>query len=473
MTFTPGPTQDLDRPLFLRRLSTDEYRPNPYTLREARVVARTIDRLRDAADDQATAPWRLAAGRAGTAAGLLELNAEAGDTFFDVSPDALRDDATADAAFDGPELVIDVQTHFMAPHCQQTAMPQLTEMYLRAVMPDWWKELDGIVAYDLAAYLTNVFLKTETAVAVLTSGPGHDEFRHLFNDEMAATRALIDGLAGTGRLLNHSVVHPNTDGEIEAMERWRDEYRPAGWKVYTLGETTAEGIVNDWKLTDDNGMRFLERARELDVRLICAHKGISFLAENGSPADIGPAAAAFPDLDFIVYHSGYEMPAYGAPEEGPYSEATAGDGVNRLIAAVEGAGIGANGRGAGGNVYAELGSTWFCLLRRPVEAAHVLGKLIATLGEDNVIWGTDGIWYGSSQPLIDAFRAFQIPDRMCEEFGYQPLTAETKEKILSANAARVYGIDVAAMRDVVKRDDLAWARQAVADFERDGFAALR
>ena len=63
-------------------------------------------------------------------------------------------------------------------------------------------------------------------------------------------------------------------------------------------------------------------------------------------------------------------------------------------------------------MYAELGSTWFLMLRRPVEAAHVLGKLLIALGPDRIVWGTDSTWYGSPQPLIDAFRAFEIPERM-------------------------------------------------------------
>ncbi|HIE94782.1 MAG TPA: hypothetical protein EYQ83_18695, partial [Acidobacteria bacterium] len=46
---------------------------------------------------------------------------------------------------------------------------------------------------------------------------------------------------------------------------------------------------------------------------------------------------------------------------------------------------------------AELGSTWFCLIRRPDEAAHVLSKLLLAVGEDNVLWGSDSIWYGPTQ----------------------------------------------------------------------------
>ena len=81
----------------------------------------------------------------------------------------------------------------------------------------------------------------------------------------------------------------------------------------------------------------------------------------------------------------------------------------------------------------ELGTTWFCLVRRPREAAHVLGKLLLAVGDDNLVWGTDSIWYGPPQPVIDAFRAFRIPESMQSEFGYPALTPERKAKILSRN----------------------------------------
>jgi hypothetical protein len=63
-----------------------------------------------------------------------------------------------------------------------------------------------------------------------------------------------------------------------------------------------------------------------------------------------------------------------------------------------------------GNVYAELGSTWRFLMRDPDSAAHTIGKLVKYIGEDNVLWGTDSIWYGSPQDQIQAFRTFQISE---------------------------------------------------------------
>ena len=449
-------------PSFLRSLSSDEYAPPPATATELRARARTAESM----ELSRRRSGRELPSRLRTAAGLAALNAEHGHEFYRLPREAPIEEAAATEAFDGPETVIDVQTHFLAPHAVRSGVPETMRQMYRAVMPDWWSELDDLTQLTLDDYVRNVFIEAETAVAVLTSGPGLDDSRNLFNPEIGAARALVDSFAGSGRLLNHCVVHADEPEEVAAMARWRDEFKPVGWKVYTPGrvERDPQGLFafsGGWMLDDPTfGVPFLERARALGVPLICAHKGISMAVDNGSPRDIGPSAKAFPDLDFVVYHSGYELPGT-SPPEGPFSDAAATVGVNRLIASARDAGL-----GAGGNIYPELGTTWFCLIRRPVEAAHVLGKLIAHFGEDNLIWGSDSTWYGSAQPLIDAFRAFQIPDWMCEEFGYAPLTAEVKAKVLGANAARVYGVDLEAAARRARSDDLGWARDLAQAYER-------
>ena len=144
--------------------------------------------------------------------------------------------------------------------------------------------------------------------------------------------------------------------------------------------------------------------------------------KSTSPRDIGPAAKAFPGVRFIVYHSGYERNPDG--QEGALREDSP-EGVDRLIMSARAAGI-----GHGGNIYCELGSTWFMMLRRPVEAAHIMGKLLKQFGAERILWGTDSTWYGSPQSLIDAFRAFVIPEDMQEKFGYPALTPEIKDMIL-------------------------------------------
>ena len=96
---------------------------------------------------------------------------------------------------------------------------------------------------------------------------------------------------------------------------------------------------------------------------MCVHKGL-----GGDPSDVGPAAAAHPDVAFVAYHSGYETSAV----EGAYTPGSPNGGADRLLESVRGAGI-----QPGGNVYAELGSTWRMLMGDPDQAAHLLGKLIA------------------------------------------------------------------------------------------------
>jgi predicted TIM-barrel fold metal-dependent hydrolase len=248
------------------------------------------------------------------------------------------------------------------------------------------------------------------------------------------------------------------------MEGWRDRLDPVGWKVYTLGKLVRGEWVSTWRLDDDDGHRFLDEAERLGVPLVCAHKGIAMLAAAGSPDDVGPAARSHPNVHFVIYHSAYETPDdAGGEQEGPLTDETAHVGVNRLITTMR-----EHGLGPDDNVSAELGTTWFCVLRRPEAAAHVLGKLLLAFGEDNVIWGTDSIWYGPNRPVVDAFRAFQIPERMREQFGYPELTDQVKAKILGLNAARLYGIDAEAARGRRRSDDLGWIQAARAEFERTG-----
>jgi len=124
---------------------------------------------------------------------------------------------------------------------------------------------------------------------------------------------------------------------------------------------------------------------------------------------------AHPDLNFVVYHSGYEA----TNTEGPFRDD--GKGVDRLVKSVRDAGV-----RPGSNVYAELGSTWKSVMGDPDQAAHVLGKLLVAFGENNILWGTDSIWYGSPQDQIQAMRAFEISAEAQERFGYPALTDATK-----------------------------------------------
>jgi uncharacterized protein len=126
-----------------------------------------------------------------------------------------------------------------------------------------------------------------------------------------------------------------------------------------------------------------------------------------------------------------------------------------LIKSVEDNGIGRNA-----NIYAELGSTWRFVMRDPTTAAHLLGKLLKHIGEDNVLWGTDSIWYGSPQDQIQAFRSFHINPVLAEAHGYPELTPVLKQKVFGLNGARVYGIDVPQRRRKTDADPIGTRKAA-------------
>src|SRR5207244_7242240 len=144
------------------------------------------------------------------------------------------------------------------------------------------------------------------------------------------------------------------------------------------------------------------------------------------------------------------------PRKAPSPPPTQAQGVNRLITAMRKHGVGPNQ-----NVYAELGSTWWTIMRDPKQASHVLGKLLRYVGEDNVLWGTDCIFYGSPQDQIQTFRAFEISSEYLERFGYPALTRELKAKILGLNGASVYGIEPRTDECEFTRRDLERIRAEV------------
>jgi len=204
------------------------------------------------------------------------------------------------------------------------------------------------------------------------------------------------------------------------------------------------------------GLGFIERARSLGIKLIAAHRGIGpgiDYAAPSSPVDLVLAAKMFPDVRFLTYHSGWDSLA---GEDHPFDPSEPNPvGIDRLIKAVRDAGIPSDG-----NVYAELGSTWRNLMTEPLAAAHAIGKLLLTLGEDRIVWGTDSVFTGSPQEQIVAFRAFQIPEALRAQHGYPAITDDIRRKIFGLNAAQAYGVDPAAVRCAIEADDLSRLRMA-------------
>ena len=387
----------------------------------------------------------------GAAATLLAFNrafAAAGRRggHYAVPPEGQYELAAAQAAVGGDEFIFDVQLHHVNPQgaWRKAAGPNA----FRGMPNSNCGQDDHVECFSSGALLKDVFMDSDTAMGVLSHVPGGLDTNPLDFEAAGATRVAANTLDGTERLLLHGRCMPTLPGELEGMDAQVARFPIAAFKTYTQFGPR-DGAAGFFLDDDRFGAPFIERARKLKVRNIAVHKGLAFGPrgyEYSISRDIGPAALRHPDMTFLIYHSGFDT----GVKEGPY-DPQAKAGVDVLVRSMREA-------GRPKNVYAELGSTWRFVMRDPDQAAHLMGKLLLTFGEDNILWGTDSIWYGSPQDQIQAFRAFEISREFQDKFGYPALTPAVKRKIFGLSAARVYGLEPAAMRRKLARDRVKKAR---------------
>jgi predicted TIM-barrel fold metal-dependent hydrolase len=431
------------RPLDLGPRANDEYDPVPPSPVVVEAARRARVAMQDLVRSGAVSRRDLLRSAAASAAVLSALTACAGEErasrgepapggTFQVpgsrstsvaSTERTIDPTAASTVLDRAEPVMDVQLHFLDPERNDggfgSGFPQAS-----------CGEPDARLCFSQDVFLDLVFDQSETRVGVLSGLPIAGRDAPLALDVMERAREQLEAKGDGRRLLLQAPVFPATGAlaaAIEGMAADADRYAVAAWKTYTHSP-------DRYRLDDERGDALLSQAVVLGRPIVAVHKGLAGGSTAASPADVGPAAAAHPDATLVVYHSGWEP----ADAEGPFDPDRPADqqrGVDRLLASLRDAGI-----GPGGNVYAELGSTWFNLTRDPDAAAHVLGKLLVHVGPERILWGTDSIWYGSPQGQIDAFRTFAISERFQEEHEYPPLTDEVKQLILSGNARRLYGV---------------------------------
>ncbi|MGO4392997.1 amidohydrolase family protein [Variovorax sp. M-6] len=367
----------------------------------------------------------------GAASTLLAFNAAnvaAGRTggFFELPRDAMLDMQLARAQV-GParqEFILDVQGHFIDTPKGNSKSAEV--------------------------FLKDVFMDSDTDVMVLSFVPSARDAEPVTIQAADEVRRLVDKLEGTHRLLLHGRVNPNQPGDLESMDELHEKWGISAWKTYTQYGPNGNGYF----LHDDVGIRFIEKARALGVKNICIHKGLPFGArsyEHSQCSDIGVVAKRYPDVNFLIYHSGF----VSTVAEKAYDASGKSDGIDTLITSLRTHQVKPNS-----NVYAELGSTWRFLMRDPEQAAHALGKLILACGENNVLWGTDSIWYGSPQDQIQAFRTFQISAELRERHSYPEMTPTLRAKIFGLNAANVYGLRPAEVKRYTDRDSVARKRMA-------------
>jgi uncharacterized protein len=463
--------RDPGLPIKLGPCSNGEFDPRPPTWVERETVRRTRDLVDRHARRLGMSRRDFLTSMCGAATMLLTINACADEATratkrrrpggtFAIPPTASTDPDAARAALAGPDFVFDVQGHFLEYRTEPPGRP--ARDFFMGFPQQQCGDADPRTCFSIDRFLEEVFARSDTSMVVLSGLPIAPEGSPQSPELMDEARRTADALCGDSRVLLQAQALPNVgdlQANLDAMSSAVSRFPIAAWKVFTNYPDLYDGSGNAWRLDDGDpalaavGGAFVEHAVALGVPIITAHKGLSttlgYTSGHSSPADLGPAARAHPQARFVAYHSGYEADVV----EGAYDEATRDRGINRLVTSMRDAGIGPNA-----NVYAELGTTWWALLARPDEAAHVLGKLLVHVGDDNVLWGTDSVFYGSPQDQIHAFRAFEISSEFQERFGYPALTDEIKRKVLGLNALRLHRVDPVNVRCELTREELELAR---------------
>lgn len=334
--------------------------------------------------------------------------------------------------------------------------------------------------YSQRTFVKEFFFDSETDIVVISGVPDREENKDQEGNVlegfqrsrgalpswlMQQSRDQINELAGgTKRAYNQGNCAPNHYWDraknqpdypalYDQMEREVKQYGITSWKWYCHTDPGRSG--GGFQLDDEMSAKFYDKSRELGIKLFSCHKGYSAqsrtLGHLANPKDVEKAALNNPDLSFVIYHSAMMISPYEPDFENLINwDAETGDFLwHNVLMDLKKRNPDLD------NVYVEIGSAFGTLaLEHPVMCQHLIGKNIKYYGSDHVIWGTDCLWWGSPQWVIDAMKRFQISDELCDKHGYTKLTDEDKANIFGLNAARLYNMDPKAKRQELKEDDL-------------------
>lgn len=256
-----------------------------------------------------------------------------------------------------------------------------------------------------------VFVRSNTDLAMAQTVPIFDWFRDGFapvDAQYAFAAAYPDQVlfcGGVDPSYHRSAVR-------DEMERQVKEMNARSFKFYN-----AHVDGKTWRCDDESvAYPMYEQAKRLGIRVLQFHKGIPFGNQNMEdlrPNDLQKAARDFPDLTFVIHHLAL-----------PYFDECVSIGARFP------------------NVYLALSGITSLYFIRPKSFLMQLGQLLAEVGADKLLWGSEAALMGCPQPYLEAFWNLQIPEDLQEDYGFPQITEEEKRKILGFNFARLMEVEV-------------------------------
>ncbi|HYU11690.1 MAG TPA: amidohydrolase family protein [Stellaceae bacterium] len=470
----PAETATFPSPVPTQIVSSDEYLPVPQTEQQRQVEARLKELSDGLARRQGQSRRRFFQTAAGMAASFVAMNQVFGRVFeVSLAEAATPEMAEQRAQALSGQYVIDDQTHFLRDDTRLTGFVKQRESVGKfgwnKALAEKEQTLDDL-KYD--NFVKEIFMDSDTKIAILSNSPSEvPEDWFLPQEVVFKTRETVNKEAGSKRMLAHFIITPGYPGWMDEVDRAIAALKPDSWKGYTVGDNTNKAkSSHPYHLDDEKLMYpFYEKAAKAGIRNICIHKGLfAPAAEQQFPnlrpyadvRDVAKAAKDWPQLNFIIYHSGYRWVG-GSPADGmkEFDETGRSSWASDLAEIPEKYGV--------TNVYGDLGQLFaWTAVAQPRLAAALMGILVNGLGADHLVWGTDAVWTGAPQWQIEGLRRLEIPEDMQKKYGFQPLgpaDGPVKTAIFSGNSARLYGLERHA--EIVRRDRFAVLK---ADYDRNG-----
>jgi len=463
---TPIPTQVV---------SSDEFYPAPRNERQREVEAQLLCMADEIGPRLGMDRRTFFQSAAGMAASFRAMNRVYGG-IFQASPLEATAPEVAKARADGlkNQFIMDMHTHFLRDDTRLTGFVAMREAVGRA---GWNRQLTDkpqtIEDLKYNNYVKEMFMDSDTKIALISSAPSdikRDWF--LTNAQMAQARERLNRESGSRRLLSHMIFTPGQPGWLEDLDAGL-AFKPDSCKGYTIGDNTHKDISRyPWRMDDEKvAYKGYEKMVKAGIRNVCVHKGLfppsvekqyPNLRPYVDVSDVGKAAKDWPQLNFIIYHSGFRHVGNDPAEALAEFENSGRFSWTSDLAEIP-AKYGVN------NVYGDVGQLFaVTLVAQPRVCAGLMGTLIKGLRADHVCWGTDALWTGSPQWQIEGLRRLEIPDDMQKKFGYAslgPADGPVKTAIFSGNNARLYGIRPASAMLQIAADRFAELKR---DYEARG-----
>ena len=473
-TLLPAETASFPSPVPTQIVSSDEYLPVPQTAAQREVEVRLKELSDGLAKRQGLSRRRFFQTAAGMAASFVAMNQVFGRLFeASLAEAATPELAEQRAQALSGQYVIDDQTHFLRDDTRLTGFVKQRESVGKS---GWNKALaekeQTIDDLKFDNYFKEIYLDSDTKIAILSNSASEvPEDWFLPQELVFKTRDKVNQEAGSRRMLGHFTITPGWPGWLDKIDEAVERFKPDSWKGYTVGDNTHKELAqHPYHLDDEKLMYpFYEKAVKAGIKNVCIHKGLFAPAvEQQFPnlrpyadvRDVGKAAKDWPQLNFIIYHSGYRWVG-GSPADGmkEFDETGRSSWASDFAEIPEKYGV--------TNVYGDLGQLFaWTAVAQPRLAAALMGILVKGLGADRLVWGTDAVWTGAPQWQIEGLRRLEIPEDMQKKYGFAPLGSAdgpVKTAIFSGNSARLYGLEKHA--EIVRHDRLAALKT---DYDRNG-----